>query len=806
MISATVRKNPYIRNPYIVGRPIFEPELFFGRREKFDFIEDNLRQDAQVILFHGQRRMGKSSVLKQIPNFVGQDDFVFVQFDLQDKSQLSLSRVLYSLGEAIIKQLQLGSVQSKLLTVRELETNPTLFADSFLQKVYQELGDKKLVLLLDEFDVLSSEYSTSEPSKESSSETFFPYLKSLLKQEKRLFIIPFIGRQLDDMPKLLGLFKGAPNQEIGLLSERSARELITEPAKGSLTYKSEAIDAILKLTSGHPYFTQVICNALFAQARLEQKWQVTRDDVTRIVDDAIEIGEAGLIWFRDGLPIPERVIFSAVAEAQKNAEKNPNQVVQDPLSLLEEYGVTITKSLREARKTLVESGFLGVVEITDQVSSYNGKSYKVEIELVRRWLVQRYPLRRDIFELEDLDPEAKAIYKKARERSDQGDVSHQVKPYEQVLKANPNHFSALFEIARIYLEGHVFDKAVECYQQAYLVDRVRNQDGLVESLLGYGKHLMEIGEVILAMEQFEQVLRIEPDNQDADKLYNKLNNPFFVGAPVTPDRFVGRRSEIQAAFDQISNRSNLAIWGGLGMGKTSFLELLASPDLWEEYGQDPSQALMVLLSCESIQPFTASGFWQEVLTELINKLDSEPDLQSYIDTLLDQGQTTTRGMRQVLRKLGKHNKFLVLLVDDYDAALRENQHYTQADIETFVTECRSIAYHSRERRYLSMIVASLRPLNELGPPFNPNSSPWYNHYLFQSLKPLTETEVEQLMASIPITPALQDVIKDRAGGHPALLQIAGSLLFRELRTGKLPDTETFTKEFEDQTRHIFQNI
>ncbi|NEO49207.1 MAG: hypothetical protein F6K55_35990, partial [Moorea sp. SIO4A3] len=616
-----------------------------------------------------------------------------------------------------------------------------------------------------------------------------------------------IGRQLDDMPKLLGLFKGAPSQKVGLLSERSATELITEPAKeSSLTYESEAIDAILALTSGHPYFTQVLCHALFAQARTEQKWQVTRDDVTRIVDDAIEIGEGGLTWFRDGLPIPERVIFSAVAEAQKNAQINPTKAVQDPLSLLKEYGVTITESLTQAREKLVESGFLGVVDITDQVSSYKEKSYKVKIELVRRWLIQRYPLRREIFELEDLDPEAKASYQQAIEQTDQGDVSHQIKPYEKILKANPNHFSALVEIARIYLEGHVFDKAVECYQQAYLVDPVRNQDGLVRSHLGYGQHLMEVGEVILARRQFDQVLRIEPENQQAYQFYNQLNNPFVVGAPVPPDRFVGRRSEIEIAFEQISNRSNLAIWGGPGMGKTSFLELLASPDVWKEYGQDPSQAVMVLLSCESIQTFTASGFWQEVLTELIYKLDSEPDLQTEIETLLDHGKATARAMPQVLRKLGKHNKFLVLLVDDYDAALRENPHYTQADMEAFLSECRSIAYHSRERRYLSMIVTSLRRLNELGPSLTPDKSPWYNHYLFRSLKPLTETEVEQLMASIPITPALRNVIKDRAGGHPALLQIAGSLLFRGLRTGKLPDTETFTKEFEDQTRHIFEDI
>ncbi|NEO16936.1 MULTISPECIES: ATP-binding protein [unclassified Moorena] len=283
-------------------------------------------------------------------------------------------------------------------------------------------------------------------------------------------------------------------------------------------------------------------------------------------------------------------------------------------------------------------------------------------------------------------------------------------------------------------------------------------------------------------------------------------NPFTYGQPVPPDRFVGRRSEIQAAFDQIYNRSNLAIWGGPAMGKTSFLELLASPQVWQKYGQDPSQAVIVLLSCQSIQPFTAPRFWKEVFNLLQEELHSEPDLQEQIQTLLDQGRASTKGMRKVLKQLGKRHKFLVLLVDDYDWALRENPHYSSAEMETFVTECRSIAYHSRERRYLSMIVASLRPLNELGPDLNPNSSPWYNHYLFQSLKPFTDPDIDHLMAGIPITPTLRDLIRDIAGGHPALLQIAGSLLYRELKTGKAPDAEAFARDFEATTLSIFETI
>ena len=96
-------------NPYIVGRPIYEPELFFGRRKLFRFIEDNLRQGVQVILLHGQRRIGKSSVLMQIPNFVGKDNFIFIYFDLHDKSNLPLSSILQNLAVAVNQKLdQLG--------------------------------------------------------------------------------------------------------------------------------------------------------------------------------------------------------------------------------------------------------------------------------------------------------------------------------------------------------------------------------------------------------------------------------------------------------------------------------------------------------------------------------------------------------------------------------------------------------------------------------------------------------------------------------------------------------------------------
>ncbi|MFN6538533.1 MAG: hypothetical protein RM021_019590, partial [Nostoc sp. EkiNYC01] len=72
------------RNPYIVGRPVQMPDEFFGRAMLLRSIADSLQQNAQFILLHGQRRIGKSSVLRNIPLFVSQDEFVFVPCDLEE--------------------------------------------------------------------------------------------------------------------------------------------------------------------------------------------------------------------------------------------------------------------------------------------------------------------------------------------------------------------------------------------------------------------------------------------------------------------------------------------------------------------------------------------------------------------------------------------------------------------------------------------------------------------------------------------------------------------------------------------------
>jgi AAA+ ATPase superfamily predicted ATPase len=76
---------PFRPNPYIIGVPIRDPNKFFGREPEFSDINDSLQNNEQLILLYGQRRIGKSSVIAQIPKKLSQklstNEFVFISFD-----------------------------------------------------------------------------------------------------------------------------------------------------------------------------------------------------------------------------------------------------------------------------------------------------------------------------------------------------------------------------------------------------------------------------------------------------------------------------------------------------------------------------------------------------------------------------------------------------------------------------------------------------------------------------------------------------------------------------------------------------
>ncbi|MBW4526352.1 MAG: tetratricopeptide repeat protein [Phormidium tanganyikae FI6-MK23] len=518
------------RNPYIIGRPITEPDRFFGRDRLFEFIADNLLQGSQVILLHGQRRIGKSSVLAQIPRSIDLKGFAFVPLSLEGDSRKPVGEVLYELARDAVQQFDWLGNRLVPPSIAEFQRDPRLFVRQFIPDLRRELAVENIVLLLDEFDSL---YNLEV---DNAAGHLFHFLQAGVYEFPNLYLIPVVGRQLDDLPAMLSLFREAPNQEVGLLDRRSAEQLITVPAKGVLEYDLDAIDAILDLSAGHPYFTQVICFALFTSARAENRWRVTRSDVRANVERAIELGEGGLGWFWEGIPLPERVVFSAAAEVPRARHLEYPEIASldfsevEPLELLRECGVELTESIRNGLIHLVDWRFLrstgnrsGIRSGERRVSMPPSIStYRVSIELVRRWLVQRHPIRRELRELEDLDAKAQTLYETVKFARLRGTTPKIVNLLNEALRLNPNHFEALFELADSLAELRQFPQALKYYKRAYLVDAVRVRDNYVEVLYDYAEELHNLGENDDALAQLEEAYAIEPDHMQVKRLLDQI--------------------------------------------------------------------------------------------------------------------------------------------------------------------------------------------------------------------------------------------------------------------------------------------
>lgn len=288
-----------------------------------------------------------------------------------------------------------------------------------------------------------------------------------------------------------------------------------------------------------------------------------------------------------------------------------------------------------------------------------------------------------------------------------------------------------------------------------------------------------------------------------------MTNPFFVGKPVPFSRFLGRRKELATAFDQIEKRNHLGIYGAPGIGKSSFLAYLESPEGWRQQGKDIDPWVIVSLSCDGIVPFTPSNFWAEVI-RLLREHPGTGDAARAAATaaLAHAAPWEKKDLVTVVEKLGASGKSLLLLLDDYDVALRTSDAYTEMDRLVFLSELRNLAVNTAASKHLATVLSSHRKLNELGPKVTPAGSPWYNHYIYRALKPFGEAEVDSLFELMPegfaLTAAQREGIQDVAGAHPSLLQHACYAVYEDLADGARPSPET-VRRFVDSTDHFFHD-
>ncbi|RPI20644.1 MAG: hypothetical protein EHM61_26615 [Acidobacteria bacterium] len=300
---------PISPNPYIVGNPVRSPEMFFGREEDFQFIRSKLEGQGHgcIVLLCGERRAGKTSILYQILGGRLGGDFVPVFLDMQELVVRDDREFVKAFGMRVSKAI-------KDRVAADLSTPPQDYLElgSFFEQVMTSLGTSRIVLLFDEYELIAEKVREGRVSAELSN-----YLNALLERHPRLNIVFAGSRPLEADAVFSRLLGKAFYREVSFLALPDAVSLICSPLRGRVTFENDAVSELVALTHGHPFFVQLLCQAVVELLNDLRRNNVTREVVTQVVGRVLDNPPPQLLYKWSGYSDCEKLVLAGLATLLK---------------------------------------------------------------------------------------------------------------------------------------------------------------------------------------------------------------------------------------------------------------------------------------------------------------------------------------------------------------------------------------------------------------------------------------------------------------------------------------------------------
>ncbi|MBX3001785.1 MAG: hypothetical protein KF893_24890 [Caldilineaceae bacterium] len=357
-----------IPNPYVTGAPLrAESPLFVGRSHEMAFLEAALVKERETtVVLTGPKRMGKTSLLFRLAASLG-EPFAPVYIDMQGIGYGDgLNNLLYDIAGEISRASGLGDPPQGLGN----GDGTTLFTQSFLPQLRAALGKRRLLLIFDEFEELEERVKSGRLN-----EGVFSYFRHLIQHEAQVTWVFAGTHRLMELPSphWLNLFSGALHCRIGLLEAANARRLIEEPVASFLQYDDLAVDKMLRLTGGHPYFLQVLCHAVVLDANRRRSAVVTAEEVDAASTQALEMSEAHLLSLWRELTEAERPIAEAIAHHDPRTDAATVDVLASLLPAIPRQMLATLLDGLSRRRVLAVDGRGG---------------YHFVLELQRQWVMR----------------------------------------------------------------------------------------------------------------------------------------------------------------------------------------------------------------------------------------------------------------------------------------------------------------------------------------------------------------------------------------------------------------------------------
>lgn len=266
---------------------------------------------------------------------------------------------------------------------------PFIAADRFTPQTFRNLleflratePDKQPVLLFDEMENLEYKLARGDLSSD-----ILLFLAGLLDSKLQIsFVVTGSDRlEIKRLPDWNILIPKTISRKIGLLAYEDALRLIEEPVQGYFIYDDGIPERILRITAGHPYYTQVICQTQIDFLNQNHEFAVGDEQLAQVLQMVLNNPPPPLSHVWDSFSKPQKIAATVTANALDN--ENDCVGVEEllnamPVELNAHSGSRV--SFLGAMESLVHEYWM---EKSDQ------GTYRFRIDLLRLWIRREHTI------------------------------------------------------------------------------------------------------------------------------------------------------------------------------------------------------------------------------------------------------------------------------------------------------------------------------------------------------------------------------------------------------------------------------
>lgn len=419
-----------IKNPYVVGGPVFDPKLFRGRDQLIDELSAevaNPERTASVVIF-GQKRSGKTSVLfhlaQRVPDFIIPIDFdipsVLASLPKIEKNvseeqrqlqrEAAIGRFLFSLVKGIVRASQKKGLDVAAITWEQLiaKPGPDIQFREFLEQFRDRTDGVRLLLILDEFTAL-----TDKIDEEMIDSAIMRLFKSLIERGYFSCILCGLTEAYSAVKRFANQLAVTKPHFVDYLSMDAAKGLIAEPIQltdeRSRFVPLSIVDEIIDLTAGSPFYIQMFCQRLVQYMNYMKIERVTAADIDEVTRSLIQGRERidpvqsfdNLYKYKDDPKdsreaVLEGLIIHLLAHETISKRHATVAAIYDHIRhFVSEDDLEKTLAELEQRRTILQE-----VDDTSATKSLQhplrSRRYRIRVDLFRHWLVVNRPVDDDV--------------------------------------------------------------------------------------------------------------------------------------------------------------------------------------------------------------------------------------------------------------------------------------------------------------------------------------------------------------------------------------------------------------------------